>query len=66
MVMSGGGADILGEAVVPGDGCGAWPQLAGRVEQGPAQVLKEAQSFAGHGQAAPAAGRRGPARPRPA
>ena len=39
MVMLGGGADILGEAVVPGDGCGAWPQLAG--------LIGEASLFAG-------------------
>src|SRR5262252_2229598 len=56
MVMLGGGADILGAVVVPGGGDGAWPELAGRVEQGAAQVLEQPEPVAGHGQAAPAAG----------
>src|SRR5205814_141216 len=55
MVMLGGGTDVLGAVVVPG-GDGAWPELAGRVEQGAAQVLRQPQPVAGHGQAAPAAG----------
>src|ERR1700750_3183467 len=56
MVMLSGGCDILGAVVVP-DGCdGAWPELAGRVEQGAAQVLQQPEAVAGHGQAAPAAG----------
>jgi hypothetical protein len=29
MVVLGDGADILGAVVVPGGGCGAWPELAG-------------------------------------
>ena len=56
MVMLGGGADILGAVVVPGDGDGSWPELAWRVEQRAAQVLQQADAVAGHGQAAPAAG----------
>src|SRR5689334_5082088 len=56
MVMLGGGADILGAFVVRGGCDGARPELAGRVEQGPAQVLQQAQAVGGHGQAAPAAG----------
>ena len=56
MVMLGGGADILGALVVPGGGDGAWPELAGRVEQRAAQVLQQPQAVRGHGQAAPAAG----------
>jgi hypothetical protein len=56
MVMLGGGADILGAVAVPGGGYGAWPELAGRVEQGAAQVLQQPEPVAGHGQAAPAAG----------
>jgi hypothetical protein len=56
MVMLGGGADILGVLVVPGGGDGAWPELAGRVKQGAAQVLQQPEPVAGHSQAAPAAG----------
>jgi hypothetical protein len=56
MVMLGGGCDIPGAVIVLGLGYGAWPELAGRFEQRPAQVLQEAQAVAGHGQAAPAAG----------
>src|SRR6516162_9064530 len=56
MVMLGGGADILEVLVVPGGGYGAWPELAGRVEQRAAQVLQQPESVGGHGQAAPAAG----------
>jgi len=52
MVMLGGGADILGAFVVPGGGCGAWPELAGRVEQRAAQVLQQPQAIGRHGQAA--------------
>jgi hypothetical protein len=47
-----GGCDILGTVVIPGGGYGSWPELAGRVEQGAAQVLEQAQAVAGHGQAA--------------
>src|SRR5689334_19893388 len=54
--MLGGSADILGVVVVPGRGDGAWPELAGRVEQGAAQVLQQPEPVGGHGQAAPAAG----------
>ena len=39
-----------------GGGDGAWPHLGGWFEQGPAQVLQQAQAIGGHGQAAPAAG----------
>jgi hypothetical protein len=56
MVMLGGGADIFGALVVPRGGYGAWPELAGRVEQGAAQVLEQPQAVAGHGQTQPAAG----------
>src|SRR5439155_17068809 len=56
MVMLGGGADIPGVLVFPGGGDGAWPELAGRIEQGAAQVLQQPEPVAGHGQAAPAAG----------
>ena len=56
MVMLGGGSDILGAVVVPCGGDSAWPELAGRVEQGAAQILQQPESVAGHGQAAPAAG----------
>jgi hypothetical protein len=56
MVMLGGGADILGAFVVPCGGCGAWPEVAGRVEQRAAQVLQQPQAIGRHGQAAPAAG----------
>jgi len=56
MMMLGGGADILGAVVVSGGGDGAWPELAGRVEQRAAQVLQQPEPVAGHGQAAPAAG----------
>src|SRR6266699_3617097 len=56
MVMLGDGADIPGTVVVPGDGCGTWPELAGRVEQRAAQVLQQPEPVGGHGQAAPAAG----------
>ena len=56
MVMLGGGTDILGAVVVLAGGDGAWPELAGRVEQRAAQVLQQPQAVAGHGQAAPAAG----------
>src|SRR6266699_4842491 len=56
MVMLGGGTDILGTVVVPGGGDGAWPELAGRVEQRAAQVLQQPEAVAGHGEAAPAAG----------
>ena len=56
MVMLGDGTDILGTFVVLSGGDGAWPQLAGRVEQRAAQVLQQAEAVAGHGQAAPAAG----------
>jgi len=55
MVMLSGSADILGTVVVPGGGCGAWPELAGWFEQGAAQVLEQAQAFAHRGQAAQAA-----------
>ena len=54
--MLSGSADILGTVVVPGGGCGAWPELAGWFEQGAAQVLEQAQAIGRHGQAAPAAG----------
>jgi hypothetical protein len=37
-------------------GHGAWLQLAGWFEQGPAQVVQEPEAVGGHGQAAPAAG----------
>jgi hypothetical protein len=56
MVMLGGGSDIPGAVVVPCGGNSAWPELAGRVEQGAAQVLQQPEAVAGHGQAAPAAG----------
>src|SRR5437868_14201060 len=56
MVMLGGGTDILGTFVVPGGGYGARPELAGRFEQRPAQILEETEPVAGHGQAAPSAG----------
>ena len=56
MVMLSGSGDILGAVVVPGGGYGAWPELAGRVEQRAAQVLEQAQAVGRHGQAAPAAG----------
>ena len=56
MVMLSGSGYILGAIVVPGGGNGAWPELAGRFEQGAAQVLEQAQAVGRHGQAAPAAG----------
>src|SRR5205823_10357747 len=56
MVILGDGTDIFGAVVVPGGGCFAWLELAGRVEEGAAQVLEVAEPVAGHGQAAPAAG----------
>jgi hypothetical protein len=51
-----GGSDSLG--LIFGLCCsdGAWPQLAGWVEQGPAQVLQQPQPVGGHGEPAPAAG----------
>src|SRR5438128_1680136 len=54
MVILGDGTDIFGAVVVPGGGCFAWLELAGRVEEGAAQVLEVAEPVAGHGQAAPA------------
>jgi hypothetical protein len=56
MVMLGDGPDILVTVVVLCGGDGAWPELAGRVEQRAAQILQQPQPVAGHGQAAPAAG----------
>ena len=56
MVMLGDSTDILGAVVVPGGGYGAWPELAGRIEQGAAQVLQQPETVSRHGQAAPAAG----------
>ena len=56
MMMLGGGADILGMVVVPCGGSSARPELTGRVEQGAAQVLQQAQAVGRHGQPAPATG----------
>src|SRR6266566_9705166 len=56
MVMLGDSTDISGAVVVLGRGDGAWPELAGRVEQRAAQVLQQPEPVGGHGQAAPAAG----------
>jgi hypothetical protein len=56
MVMLGDSTDIPGAVVVPGGGDGAWPELAGRVQQRAAQVLQQPEAVGGHGQAAPAAG----------
>jgi hypothetical protein len=50
------GSDSLGLVFRLGDGGGARPERAWRVEQGPAQVLQQPQAVAGHGQAAPSAG----------
>jgi hypothetical protein len=54
-VRLGDGTDILRDVSVLILGYFACPELAGRVEQGAAQVLQQAQSVGGHGQAAPAA-----------
>jgi len=40
MVMLGDGTDIFGAVLIPCGGYFAWPELAGRVEQGPPQVLQ--------------------------
>ena len=56
MVRLGDGTDSFGVIFGLGDGDGAWPQLGGRFEQGPAQVLEVPEPVGGHGQAAPAAG----------
>src|SRR6266516_5600532 len=56
MVRLGGGSDSFGVIVGVSGGDGAWPQLGGRFEQRPAQVLELAQACGGHGEAAPAAG----------
>src|SRR5512133_2733354 len=56
MMMLCGSADILRALAGSGGGYGAWPELAGRVEQRAAQVLQQPQAVAGHGQATPAAG----------
>ena len=51
--MLGDGTDIMkGVSVFDGGYC-AWPELAGRVEQGAAQVLQEAQAVVMGGLAAP-------------
>jgi hypothetical protein len=54
-VRLGSGSDSLGLVFRLGDGGRARPELAWRVEQGPAQVLQP-QAVAGHGEAAPSAG----------
>jgi hypothetical protein len=56
MIRLGDGADSLGPVGGLAGSDGAWPQLAGWVEQGAAQVLQEPQPFGGHGEPAPAAG----------
>lgn len=56
MVMLGGGTDILRGVSGLAGGDGAWTELAGRFDQGTAQVLEQTEAIAGHGQAAPAAG----------
>src|SRR5260370_22026197 len=56
MVRLGGGSDSFGTVSDVSGGHGAWPQRGGWFEQGPAQVLQQAQAVGGHGQAAPAAG----------
>ena len=56
MVRLGGGSDSFGVIIGLSGGDCAWPQLGGWFEQGPAQVLQQAQAVGGHGQAAPAAG----------
>lgn len=58
MVRSGGGSDGFGVIAGLGGADGAWPQPGGWFEQGPAQVLQQAQAIGGHGHAAPAG--RGP------
>src|SRR4029077_18703114 len=63
MVMLGGSADILRALAGSGGGYGAWPELAGRIEQRSAQVLQQPEAVAGHGQPAPAPG--GPVQDRP-
>jgi hypothetical protein len=56
------GSEILGAVVFSGggDGDGAWPKLAGRLEQRAALVLEQTQAIAGHGQAAGGAVEDGP------
>ncbi|MGO9082372.1 MAG: hypothetical protein ACLQDY_25645 [Streptosporangiaceae bacterium] len=51
-----GGSDNFWLIFGLGRGDGAWPQLAGWLEQRAAQVLQEPQAVWGHRQAAPAAG----------
>jgi hypothetical protein len=53
MARSGGGTDGSGVIAGLGGGDGAWPQPGGWFEQGPAQVLHQAQATGGP---APAAG----------
>ncbi len=55
-VRSGDGSGGSGLLAGLGLAGGARPQLAGWLEQRPAQVLQQAQAVGGHGQAAPAAG----------
>src|SRR5215472_18841605 len=50
-VRLGGGSDSLGLVFRLGDGGLARPELAWRVEHGPAPVLQQPQAVAGHGQA---------------
>ena len=53
-VRLGGGSDSLGLIFGLGDGRAARPELAGRVEQGPTQVLQQPEPVGGHGEPAPA------------
>jgi hypothetical protein len=44
MIRLGDGADSFAAVCGLASGGGAWPELAGRVEQGSAQVLQEAEA----------------------
>jgi hypothetical protein len=65
MVMLGGGSDILGVVVVPCGGSSTRPELTGRVEQGAAQVLQQAQARQRSWSGRASRGMPGPGRPRP-
>jgi hypothetical protein len=56
MIRLGGGADSFRPVDGLAGGGGAWPELAGRVEQGTAQILQQPQPVRGYGESAPAAG----------
>ena len=57
MIRLGDGTDSFAAVGGLAGGDGAWPELAGWVEQRAAQVLQEPQAVGGHVHAPPAAGR---------